>query len=98
MCRKAHGAAFASYGSVPVQDLVFTQGQHNLRSFTSSPGVTRRFCQHCGASLSWHSQHHAEGAWISVALATLDSEFVPHKQRHVHREAGLGWVDGPGQG
>ena len=27
ICQKAHGAAFATYGSVPAKDLVFTQGQ-----------------------------------------------------------------------
>lgn len=94
ICQKAHGAAFATYGSVPAKDLVFTRGQEQLRSFASSPGITRCFCQQCGSSLSWHSQHYEEGAWISVALATLDSEFVVGRQRHVNRGAGMAWVDG----
>ena len=93
ICQKAHGAAFATYGSVPVKDLVFTRGQEQLRCFASSPGITRCFCRRCGSSLSWHSEHYAEGAWISVALATLDSEFVVGGQRHVNRGVGMGWVD-----
>lgn len=93
ICQKAHGAAFATYGSVPVKDLVFTQGQEQLRSFASSPGITRCFCQQCGSSLTWHSAHYAEGAWISVALASLDSELVVGGQRHVNRGMGMGWVD-----
>ena len=94
ICQKAHGAAFATYGSVPVKDLVFTRGQEQLRCFASSPGITRCFCRRCGSSLSWDSEHYAEGAWSSVALATLESGVVVGGQRHGNRGVGRGGVDG----
>src|SRR5256885_16514831 len=74
---------------------IYTLSLHDALpiSFASSPGITRCFCQQCGSSLTWHSAHYAEGAWISVALATLDSELVVGGQRHVNRGVGMGWVD-----
>lgn len=36
-CRKAHRAAFASYGSVPVADLHIDRGADLLATFSSSP-------------------------------------------------------------
>lgn len=33
-------------------------------------------CQQCGPSLSWHSQYSDEGALISLALDTQDSELA----------------------
>lgn len=91
MCQKAHGAAFASYGSVPLADLVWVRGAQGLRAYTSSPGITRGSCQDCGSPLTWHSQHYAQGSWIAVALGALDSPFQPAKQRHVRPESAPLW-------
>jgi hypothetical protein len=35
MCQKTHGAAFGSYGFVPTDDLVFTNGLDSLCSYTA---------------------------------------------------------------
>lgn len=50
-CRKAHGAAFATYANVRREHFRFTQGLESVKTFQSSPGVSRTFCQHCGANL-----------------------------------------------
>ncbi len=91
MCRKAHGAAFATYGSVPTGDFVVKAGDGLVRSRGSSSGVTRTFCSGCGSPLTWHSIHGDAAAWISFSLGTLDTPFTPSKQRHVHLESAPPW-------
>lgn len=84
MCQKAHGAAFGSYGSVPLTDFRITSGQALVRSHESSPGVMRAFCSACGSPLTWHQVEGEWATWISVALGTLDTPFKPHKHRQAH--------------
>lgn len=91
MCRKAHGAAFGTYGSVPVGDFVITQGVEVLCSRASSPGVTRTFCSMCGSPLTWRSIHGGAASWISFSLGTLDTPFTPLKQRHIHLASETAW-------
>ena len=55
MCRKAHGAAFATYGSVRHEHHRFTQGEEALREYQSSAHVIRTFCSSCGAPMLWRS-------------------------------------------
>jgi hypothetical protein len=48
MCRKAHGAAFGSYGGLQVRDFRWTSGEELVAAYRSSPEVTRTFCKRCG--------------------------------------------------
>ncbi|MBF3200109.1 GFA family protein, partial [Pseudomonas aeruginosa] len=82
-CRKAHGAAFASYGSVPVADLHIDRGADLLAAFSSSPAVLRRFCSRCGSPLFWSRSEGEFADWVSVALGSLDTPFPAAKQKHV---------------
>lgn len=49
MCRKAHGALFATFydGS----ELQYVQGEEAITRYESSPGFQRSFCTHCGSPL-----------------------------------------------
>lgn len=92
MCRKAHGAAFGSYGSVPVGSFAFIRGAELLKRRESSPGVTRTFCPECGPPLTWHSEHGDAAAWMSFSLGTLDTPFVPAKAlRSIHAGSVPAW-------
>ncbi|MDU9391866.1 GFA family protein [Pseudomonas sp. zfem002] len=90
-CRKGHGAAFASYGSVPRSDLRIVAGADQLKAFASSPIVLREFCGRCGSSLFWSRASGEHADWVSVALATLDTPFVPRKEKHIHVDSRLPW-------
>lgn len=102
MCRKAHGAAFGSYGSVPMGSFAFTRGADLAKRRESSPGVTRSFCPECGSPLTWHSEHGDAAAWMSFSLGTLDTPFTPTKAlRSIHADSvpawhGGEWPHGPG--
>ena len=90
-CRKSHGAAFASYGSVPRSDLRIQAGADNITSFESSESVSRQFCARCGSSLFWSRDHGDYSDWISIALGCLDSTFTPTKQKQTHLASTAAW-------
>ncbi len=92
MCRKAHGAAFATYGAVKREQFRWLQGEDHLASYVSSEGITRRFCSACGANLLWLSANRFP-EWFSLALGTLDTEFRPERQKHIHVASKAAWHD-----
>lgn len=51
MCRKAHGADFATLAAAPAAGFRLLRGEEVLRRYASSPGTVRPFCGHCGSSL-----------------------------------------------
>ena len=91
MCQKAHGAAFATYGSVPLGDFLIRTGSESVGAYESSPGVIRRFCTHCGSMLTWQKMHGTHVDWIPIALGTLDTPFQPEKIREMHKESAPVW-------
>lgn len=80
MCRKAHGAAFATYGRVERSDFAFVSGVEDVASFQSSPGVIRTFCKQCGSNLQFISDKRP--STLSLALGTLDDD--PSVQASLH--------------
>ncbi|MFY1032402.1 GFA family protein [Pseudomonas asiatica] len=83
-CRKGHGAAFASYGSVPRSMLRVLRGADSIKAYASSPTVVREFCLECGSNLFWSRSQGDYTEWISIALGTLDTPFLPNKQKNVY--------------
>ncbi|AMS17569.1 ribulose phosphate epimerase [Pseudomonas chlororaphis] len=92
-CRKSHGAAFASYGSVLRSDLCIVQGAGSLRSYRSSESVLRQFCGQCGSSLFWSRDQGEYADWISIALGTLDTPFTADKQKHIQVAFKASWYE-----
>lgn len=90
-CRKAHGAAFASYGSVPRNALRILGGATSIKTYASSETVLREFCAHCGSTLFWSRSQGEFADWVSIALGTLDTPFMPEKQKHVHIDSTAHW-------
>ena len=72
MCRKAHGAAFATYGRVERSDFALVSGADDIASYRSSAGVTRTFCRRCGSNLQFISEKRPDT--LSLALGTLDDD------------------------
>ena len=64
MCRKAHGAAFASYVAAPKSAFRWLRGAERIRRYESSPDTWRSFCSRCGSPLP-------------AAPESLDRVFVP---------------------
>ena len=51
MCRKHHGAAFATYVSAPLEGFRWIQGEDSLLKYQSSTQGTRNSCGVCGSSV-----------------------------------------------
>lgn len=90
MCRKAHGAAFGSYATVPHSDFRFTEGAQSVASFQSSPTVTRTFCKTCGSTFQWFSQtDHPD--MVGIAVGTLDTPLETISQQDIFTESKADW-------
>jgi len=57
--------------------------------FHSSPGVTRRFCGHCGTGLTYESERHPDS--IDVTSASLDDPDAYPPTADVWLEDKLSW-------
>ena len=51
MCRKAHGAAFATVITAQGSDFRWAQGAEFVETYKSSSELERLFCRVCGSSL-----------------------------------------------
>jgi hypothetical protein len=64
MCRKSHGAPFASYVGTTKSAFRWLRGKDGLRGYESSPGTFRQFCARCGSV-------------APTTLEQMDRVFVP---------------------
>lgn len=51
MCRRLHGAVFASFAIVGRESFLIEHGDEILRRYDSSAGAYRCFCGHCGSQI-----------------------------------------------
>jgi len=92
MCRKFHGAAFATYGEAKVEDFRWLSGEALLSSFCGHNGTLRKFCSVCGSSLIFISAQD-DGQVIEFALSTLDTELGSKPSAHIYTEFKANWYD-----
>ena len=89
MCRKAHGAAFATYGRVERNEFALLSGAADIGSYSSSPGVTRTFCRRCGSNLQFISDKRP--TTFSLALGTLDVDPSAQPSLHIFVDSKAPW-------
>ena len=70
MCRKAHGAPFATYATAPRECFEWIAGREAVRGYESSPGAWRGFCRDCGAV----TPEHDDGPTVSVPAGCFDDD------------------------
>lgn len=80
MCRKMHGAAFGTYGSVARTAFRFVRGEDRVVSYRSSGPITRTFCGRCGSTLQFIRDGRPT---ISLAVGTLDDDPRKRATRHI---------------
>jgi len=71
MCRKAHGAAFATFAGVPAEDFRYLAGAELIQRYESSPGSHRAVCPVCGANAPVKS---ADNRMMYVPAGLFDSD------------------------
>ncbi len=88
MCRKMHGAAFGTYGSVPLGAFRFIRGEQNVVRYRSSDRVTRTFCRSCGSTLQFIRNGRPT---VSLAVGTLDADPRRRATRHIWTKDKAPW-------
>jgi hypothetical protein len=88
MCRKHHGAAFATFGAVARPKLHITGEPKRYRS---SPDATRSFCGECGSSLFFEYDAAPKTVWVALGSADCDPNCRPEAHIFVANKAP--WVE-----
>ncbi len=93
MCRKVHGASFATYAVAPMAGVVITKGAESLSRFDSSAGVSRYFCRACGCQIYIDVASTPGSRWFTPG--TLDEGKHPGaaaRERHIYVASKLPWL------
>ena len=91
MCRKFHGAAYATIAEAHRSSFRWTAGEDLLKGFTADNGTTRRFCSHCGSSLTFASPD-ADPDLVEIALGAFDDEVPVKPDAHIFVGSGASWA------
>jgi len=91
MCRKSHGAAFATFGVVRLKDFKFTSGDSLLKRFKAKNGTIRSFCNNCGSSLFFQGSENQEV--IDVALGVMDDDPEVSPEANIYTAHKANWVE-----
>lgn len=92
MCRKFHGAAFATYAEAKIEKFRWLSGEHLLKRYLASNGTTRQFCGTCGASMTF-SPSNDLGQVIEFALGTLESDIEHRPDVHIFTDNAASWFE-----
>lgn len=91
MCRKFHGAAFATIAAVPRSGFRWVEGEDALKGYTAENGTTRTFCRHCGSSLTFSSPRAPEEE-VEIALGAMDQDVPVVPSAHIFVGSAANWT------
>jgi hypothetical protein len=89
-CRKAHGAAFATYVMCPAATFRWLAGRERVTRFESSPGAFRYFCSRCGSTVP------SEQVWndrIGLPAGMLEGDPETRPIAHIFAAAKAPWYE-----
>ena len=87
MCRKAHGAAFATYLVGGRERFRFESGEALIARYESSPGYVRAFCSGCGSV----TPYPVGSAGIGIPAGPLDDDPGMRPTAHIYAEWKAPW-------
>ena len=88
MCRRQHGAAFATYVNFDPQDFAWTAGEELVRIFEPPHGGGGWcFCGECGSSLAGTDN----GKVTSVTLGSVEGDPGIKPEFHIFTESRAAW-------
>jgi len=90
MCRKFHGAAFATL--VEVTDIQWLSGRELLQDYTAENGTIRTFCRQCGSSIGFRVKGLALEQ-IELAISLFDDDIAIKPDVHIYTQNKASWYD-----
>ena len=93
MCRKFHGAAYATYAQAKSENFHWISGEDSIKNFIAKNGTVRRFCSECGSSLVFQDDTNDYQAIIHFASGTLDTEIEIKPNVHIYLESKVNWIE-----
>lgn len=91
MCRKFHGAAYATIAEVSRSKFRWVAGKDALKKYTADNRTTRTFCSHCGSSLTFSSPCTPIEV-IEISLATVDGDVPIKPNAHIFVGSRANWT------
>ena len=92
MCRKFHGAAFATLAEAKTENFRWVTGENYLKSYLAPNGTTRKFCENCGSSLIFVPSNDT-GELVEFSLGSLDSDIELKPDAHIYTDFGANWYE-----
>ena len=89
LCRRASGAPFVAWVTVPAAEFRFVAG--TPAHYASSEHGTRAFCTACGSQLTFQSSRYPDE--IDVTICTLEQPEAVAPEDHTFVRSMLPWVD-----
>ena len=92
MCRKFHGAAYATYAQAKRENFHWTAGEDLIKDYVAENGTVRKFCKDCGSSLIFQDDISDNHEIVHFAAGTLDTEIEVTPNMHIYIESKANWL------
>ena len=89
MCRRAHGAAFATFAAVKPGSFKWVSGEDDVGIYQSSEEGYRAFCRKCGSPLG--AMQKGELTWVT--LGTIEGDPGVRPQAHIFVASKAPWFE-----
>lgn len=87
ICRRLHGAAFATWGGVSRDEFSYISGEDNLKSYSFSENSDSIFCDHCGSRILVDYKPDADMLYITMGTVDGDVSCPPGYHQFVGSKA-----------
>lgn len=87
MCRRQHGAAFATYAKFNPDDFKWVSGEELIKVYQTSSGAGWCFCSECGSTLAAADN----GEISSITLGTIHGDPGIKPESHIFTDFRAPW-------
>lgn len=91
MCRKAHGASFATSLAAARTSFRFERGADQVARYESSTRTSRNFCKLCGSTVPWVPTEPSDGERIFLPAGCLDDDPGVRPIAHIFAASKAPW-------
>lgn len=89
ICRKIHGAAFASWGGVQREDFTFIFGKDELKNYAFSEDSDSISCSNCNSTLL--VDYKPDASMLYIALGAVDGDIKLPEGFHQFVDSKASW-------